>query len=233
MLAACSAEKVWHCQWAHLSSFPKGFVPSLKYVVDVGANDGCWSKVFMGYTRPERWLAVEPDAAMANNVVQALKEYPFARTERCALADANGEREFFISQHSHNSSLLAPLETAGSGVEPGFETKRVEKVPVRTLDSLVGDWPRVDLLKIDVQGFEVQVLAGAKETLKKTEAVLVEANFTQQYAGGSLFSDVHQVLESEGMRLWSIFPPANHHGRLIWADAFYVRPGSRWDAVNS
>lgn len=55
------------------------------------------------------------------------------------------------------------------------ETKGVLSVPMTTIDSLAKDLPTIDLIKLDVEGYELQALRGAKETLTRTHAVYVEA----------------------------------------------------------
>ncbi len=220
---ACDPVATWEMNWARLPLYPPGFLSSLGYVVDVGANNGGWSKAILNYAKPEKWLVVEPNPEMLKAATELLSEYPFIRYEGCALADFVGETEFFITENSHNSSLLSPIKVVPGVGDPGFNVGKMHKVKVSTLDTVLADWPRIDLLKIDTQGNEKDVLGGARETLKKTNAVLVEADFVRQYEGQSLFPEVHAVLESSGLVLQSIFPPANHTAALVWADAFYRR----------
>lgn len=220
---AFDAKAAWEMNWARLPCYPPGFLDSLRYVVDIGANDGGWSRAFLKFTKPEKWLVVEPNPEMLEVAAECLKDFPFLRLEGCALSNFVGEREFFITEHSHNSSLLVPHKVVPGVGDPGFNVGKIQKVKVSTLDTLLADWPRVDLLKIDTQGNEKDVLSGARETLKKTTAVLVEADFVREYEGQSLFPDVHAVLESSGLTLQSIFTPADKTGALIWADAFYRR----------
>ena len=111
---------------------------------------------------------------------------------------AIGERESVetlkITRDTTGASLLQPREEMRAVI--GSNWTVTSEVPVRmtTLDRLVVDLPDVSLLKIDVQGYEKQVLAGAKQTLGKTKFLLIELNFMPQYDGGSWLGEIHQIL---------------------------------------
>ena len=61
---AFDAKAAWEMNWARLPCYPPGFLDSLRYVVDIGANDGGWSRAFLKFTKPEKWLVVEPNPEM-------------------------------------------------------------------------------------------------------------------------------------------------------------------------
>jgi hypothetical protein len=81
----------------------------------------------------------------------------------------------------------------------------------------------VGLLKIDVQGFERAVLAGASETLKRTAYVLIEANFVSLYEGDLLLPQLHELMLDAGFTLASLSRPYVRGGRALFADALYRR----------
>jgi hypothetical protein len=63
-----------------------------------------------------------------------------------------------------------------------------------TLDRLLANVPEISLLKIDVQGFEKSVIAGATETLARTKVLLIELNYMRQYVSGSWLGEIHEIL---------------------------------------
>ena len=94
-----------------------------------------------------------------------------------------------------------------------------------TLDRLVVDPPDVSLLKIDGQGYEKQVLAGAKQMLGKTKFLLIELNFLPQYDGGSWLGEIHQILTRDfGFFLANASAPQVLNGRASMVDGLYVNP---------
>jgi hypothetical protein len=98
-------------------------------------------------------------------------------------------------------------------------------VPLLTLDSQTANIGTVDVLKIDVQGYEDQVLEGAIETLRKTRSLLIEVNYAPDYyEGGPQFLDLCDVLcKRATMRLFAVSSPAlSADGEPAWADAVFI-----------
>jgi Methyltransferase FkbM domain len=94
------------------------------------------------------------------------------------------------------------------------------------LDSWAANYSLVDpiLLKLDVQGAELEVLRGATRLLRGGVHVLAEISFDDLYAGAPLAAEVMSFLEGHGFRLAhfldEIRDPAD--GRLLQADAFFT-----------
>jgi len=105
-----------------------------------------------------RLIAIEPSAPEANacdhNVFGGQRE-----THRAALWHTEGEQTFYDSNTTGDSSLIAPAQAPTSATT----------VPTRTLDRLVTeqDVARIQVLKIEAEGAEPEVLAGAKQTLSR------------------------------------------------------------------
>jgi hypothetical protein len=104
----------------------------------------------------------------------------------------------------------------------------VERVPIFKLDSVAPKYlekSRCPFLKIDTQGFEWQVLDGARETLPRVRGVLCELSLVPLYEGQRLWMDMIQRLEAEGFTLWSIQKgfPDPRDGRTLQVDATFFR----------
>src|SRR5205085_9106313 len=91
------------------------------------------------------------------------------------------------------------------------------------LDDVITPDAQVGLLKIDVQGYEMEVLRGAARTLRQTDALLIEVNYTPHYGGAVSFDDLHAFLNTTGFHLYGISAPYGDENRPLWADAMYVR----------
>jgi FkbM family methyltransferase len=155
-------------------------------ILDVGANIGlhtlAWTKlaplapVVALEPAPDTYARLEANVA-ANNLQNRV------RTIRAAAGDANGEAEFFVAKDDGFSSLK--------------DTRRVairERVQVRctTLDTLATELPLpVGLLKIDVEGFERAVIAGATDLLQRDRPVL----FVEIYGGSDSNPDPEGTIE--------------------------------------
>lgn len=103
-----------------------------------------------------------------------------------------------------------------------------EPTRVATLDSLCGDIVRPDdriLMKMDVQGFEREVLAGASETLRQTELLDVELCLAPLYDGQALLCELMGLLEGRAFRLFRLDPGFTDRisGQMLQVDGLFIR----------
>lgn len=111
---------------------------------------------------------------------------------------------------------------------PSSATVGKEEVRVVKLDSLLGQLLNPfehAFLKIDVQGYEKNVLLGATETLKRTDAIELELSLIKLYEGGILMKEMVDYLATLGFRLASldsIFYD-NVTGELLQADGIFIK----------
>ena len=131
-----------------------------------------------------------------------------------------------VPASSNFASVLQPREEFLAAHYGKSATSAIAdfQVEVCTLDSLVPESKVVDLLKIDVQGFERAVLSGARRVLRNTRAVLIEANLQSHYVGDDDFPALWTVLNTNGFSFWSVSPPyLGQGGKALWADAVFVK----------
>ena len=122
------------------------------------------------------------------------------------------------------SSALPPRPEVSAAYEPGdFRVRERLTVPLVTLDAALPADEEFGLLKIDVQGVEMEVLAGAVSVLKRTRVVLLEANYVRHYEGGASFDDVFARMTAHGFRLAGMSTPYFGAEGPLWADAVFVR----------
>jgi FkbM family methyltransferase len=132
-------------------------------VVDVGANIGYFTLLAAARTGPTgRVIAVEPSPYAHQRLAETIRRNGLTqvRVEPIALGDQAGEFDLYIppEEARNHSPTLVPA--------PGMTTVRV---PVHTLDDRLDEWgiDRVDLLKLDVQGFEPHVCRGAVRAFRE------------------------------------------------------------------
>lgn len=208
-----------------LSLFAPGHVGKLRNVVDVGANVGQWSNMLLNCVTPERLIIIEP----MPDAFAALQK-KFGNNRRVQLHNvAIGERESVetlkITRDTTGASLLQPRAEMRAVIGSNWTIMSEVEVKMTTLDRFLVDLAEISLLKIDVQGYEKPVLAGAKQTLSKTKFLLIELNFMPQYDGGSWFGDVHEILTRDfGFFLANASAPQVLNGRASMCDGLYVNP---------
>jgi hypothetical protein len=115
---------------------------------------------------------------------------------------------------------------AHSEAEPQSAYVETETVPLNRLDDLYSPTPadRV-LLKIDVQGYEPQVIEGAANLLSTCRAVILELSLVPLYKGQLLAKDMWEILAARGFQPWSFEPGFRHPetGRMLQLDGIFVR----------
>lgn len=198
-------------------------------VIDVGANTGQFSLELreMGYTGDI--YCFEPlSSAYAELMANTASDTRMHLMDRCAVGAESGKVTINISGNSVSSSIL-DMETAHSNAAKGSIYVATEEVDIVTFDSVRNAFAAPDgkrLLKIDTQGFEAQVLDGAKLLLPECHAVYLELSLTPLYTGQALWNEVSDLLLSAGLELWNLNPNfyAEDQGRILQMDGLFVRP---------
>ena len=177
-------------------------------VLDVGANRGQFALFALRRFPRARLICFEPlsqPAAVLRRVVGARVG---VEVHEVALAAESGTASMHQSRDDDSSSLL-PVTRQQQHAFPGsVEVARVD-VAVRRLDDCVDPsaLARPCLLKIDVQGAELEVLRGSREVLDAVDELIVECSFTELYAGQALADDVIGELRAAGFRLQGFASP--------------------------
>jgi FkbM family methyltransferase len=176
----------------------EGFAPLVVY--DVGAHVGLWSAMVQHLFEPRQCLLFEPQPQF-HSIAMARRPHAAAnwRLMPVALGDKAVAADLFRTRNQAASSLLRPLVTQTTADLP-TAADGVETVQVKPLDELVESerLPRPDLVKIDVQGFEAQVLAGGENAIRHAQRIIVEVSLHTLYQNQPLIADVLPLLNRMG-----------------------------------
>lgn len=200
------------------------FGTSFGTIIDVGAHHGQFALLARERYPAADIVCVEPLPDAVARLRDVLGEgggitiFPFA------VADSNSRRSLHVSRKTDSSSLL-PILTPYVVAFPGTEPAGTIDVEVRTLDTLLGPvMRRPTLLKIDVQGGELAVLAGAELLLAGVDVAYVECSFVEFYRGQALADQVVCALLSLGLRLEGVYSVVQDGaGRCLQADLLFRR----------
>lgn len=174
-------------------------------ILDVGANIGQSAEAYSRKFRTAAIYSFEPFPASYDRLVQ--KAIPRVIATRAAVSSRSGRGILKVNADSRANSLLsATPEGREIFPEQLAEIDEIE-VDLVTLDELRAReaLEHVDFLKIDTQGSELEVLAGAHALLPDVRVLQAECNFVPQYEGSSTFSDIDLQLRAAGFHLFNIY----------------------------
>jgi len=200
-------------------------------LVDVGANVGQFAARAFEVCPAARVLSIEPNPDAADACQQRFQDRPGYELVQTAVGSESARVVTLnIHPYSQASSLLALSETAKDRMHSLRRPTRRITVPLTTLDELLHAYPdihEIDLLKIDVEGFEADVLRGAVETLTRTRHLLVEAQIQPMHEKAACFDEVCHLVRSAGFSLWMVFESVrDHYGELLIFDLLFRRSPS-------
>ncbi len=174
-------------------------------LVDVGARWGAnerWNAIF----HRAKVLCFEPDPEECANLAEHAPDN--VHYQPVALGASSGELDIYITENPACSSVYPSVRALHEFYPPCRiqAPRRVIRVPCRPLDDVLAEleWAKIDCLKLDVQGYELSVLTGAKRALASCSLVDVEVEFNPLYEGQPLFCDVDRFLRDCGFVLWRL-----------------------------
>ena len=191
-------------------------------VIDVGANKGQFAAFALATWPTAKLYCVEPlsgpRARLASVTAGRAEILAFA------LGETNGSIEMHVASRVDSSSIL-PLGERQKKVFAMEETSVLE-VAIRRLDDAIASDSLTGpiLLKIDVQGFERDVLAGAERVLSACDAVYIELSFVELYEGQALAGEIVEILTRAGLSLSGLFNQMyDPEGEALQADFLFLR----------
>lgn len=194
-------------------------------VVDVGANRGQFALVAMRrFPHATLWCFEPlPDARAKLEVI--LGSCAKAKVLDYALSARAGHEVMHVTR-SDDSSSLRPVGERQLAEFPGTDEIRSMQVRTARLDEVLTREQIVSpaLLKVDVQGSELDVLLGANGVLKAFDAILVECSFVELYLDQPLASDIIAFLAPLGWRLSGAYSVTyGSAGSCLQADLLFQR----------
>src|SRR5829696_5035677 len=198
----------------------------IKTVIDVGAHTGEFARMIKGILREAAIFSFEPLKREFASLQQQMQNGAEFTAFNCAVGDRNETVEIHRSSYAQSSSVL-PMAQIHKDAFPVSAGHTAETVEVKRLDDVLRDFelrPEI-LIKIDVQGYEDKVIAGAADTIDKAKAIIVEVSFRELYEGQPLFETIFELLSGNGFKymgnLYQLLSPVD--GAPLQADALFVR----------
>jgi FkbM family methyltransferase len=190
-------------------------------IFDVGANNGGTVERMRKVFRDPVIHAFEPGPQTFEALRAATAGLPNVTINPIALGAAVEDREFVEHESSANSSFLRPdRECQG-------ETVRTVKMHIGTVDDYcaANKIDAIDVLKIDTQGFDMEVIRGAERMIRagKVGVVYTEIIFAALYEGQASLDQFYRHLVDRGFQLVGFYEFAHRNDRAGWCDAMFAR----------
>ncbi len=205
----------------------KGFAP--KNVVDCGAYLGDWTRMVKKNFPGANVLMIEPVSNQQRLLLQVKSEFPgTVDYVQCLVGPETKEAATFfeVDGGGPGSSVLGELTR--------FPHKPVT-LPMRRLDDILAEKKIAGplFLKLDVQGYELEVLKGAERAMQNAEVILLEVSFVRYNPSGPLFHEVVAFMSEHGFLVYEICPLGRWLGvTLFQADVFFVKEDSGFRQID-
>lgn len=196
-------------------------------VIDVGANAGQFRDQMrheVGFAGPIH--SFEPDPALAAALARRAAADPAWTVFACALGAAAGTMALNVMENSEYNSFHAPDAREAGHAANGNRVMRTVEVEVRTLDAAAAGIPDLSraFLKIDTQGFDLEVLKGGNAVARQVPMVQTEVSLRKLYSGSPSMQESIAAFGGLGFAVADLFLISTDDGhRAVEFDCIMVR----------
>jgi len=210
----------------------RGFTPS--GILDVGANRGDWTRMALSIYPQAEVVMIEPLDEMDEPLLTLCREQPLCRHVKAGAARTEGEL----------IQTIMGFDLAGSSFLPApkddqVRTGRQRRTRMLTIDSILSQHPdfHPDLVKLDIQGFELEALSGGTKLFGATKLFIIETSLFSFFDGQPMTREVISFMADRRYEIYDIteFIRRPYDGALGQVDIAFVkadgflRVSNRWE----
>ena len=210
-----------------INHFLKKNKMKINFFLDIGAHLGTYTDLILKNNANCKVLAFEPQSKIFKKLRKQYKSQKNVMTFNYAISNKNGFRKLYVNKHGITSTLLKfNLENRYLNYKAKLfnsslkeMTKRTEIVKTRTLKRIINEKKvkKIDLVKIDTEGHELEVLVGLGEKINKIKCILVEVHQDSIYLSYKP-KKIHNYLTKNNFALKKVYS----FPFTTWEDRFYV-----------
>ena len=167
-----------------------GFNP--EFILDVGANIGDWSRLIKEVYPASKVFMIEGSETCSADLETTGNLYTIS-----LVGKQNSMAEYFENSKGTGNSIYRERSRY-------FSSTKSHTKPIRTLDTLMAGHPAVQMLKLDIQGAELDALMGAERVLESVEVILLEISLINYNEGAPLALDTFSYLNERGFDLFDL-----------------------------
>lgn len=210
-------------------NYVKQFLPINPIILECGAWNGEDTLKFIQAWPSGKIYSFEPIPEHFKTLSDKFQHLSNIKLFQLALADKNGEMNFYVSDFHNNgypgasSSLLPPKEHLKFDHYVTFN----KKINVKTIT--LDDWVKsenlsqIDFMWLDMQGYELNMLKNS-EMLKNTKLIYMEVEFVEAYENQYLYPEIKNFMEDKGFILMAI----DFDEKIALEADKYIKPGNSY-----
>jgi FkbM family methyltransferase len=203
----------------------RGFVP--RGIIDIGANRGDWTRLALSIFPDASVIMIEPQDEMQPYLSKLCSSVANCQHVKAGAGRAAGELVQTIWPDLNGSSFLPEADSSQ------LKSGKQRRTPVVTIDSLLCEtYPKFvpDLIKLDIQGFELEALSGANTTFGRTEVFIMETSLFGFLPGQPITREVISFMFERGYELYDItgYQRRPFDGALGQVDLAFVKSQGRF-----
>ena len=196
-----------------------------KVVFDVGANRGNTTRKYEK-AFPQAYIhAFEPFPASCKAFEKKHRDNTRIKLNKIGLSSEIGVSTMNINKSVDTNSLLESKKI-GASSDRSCQTEAQMEIEISTIDEYCRSMAidQIDILKLDVQGLELEVLKGANRMISenKIQLIYAETFFKEQYVDQALFHDIAAFLYGHNYILQDIYDPYYSAETLLWCDSLFL-----------
>jgi len=191
-----------------------------KKCIDVGAYHGRWAQAFLNRVPEVSVLMIEGQKSKEERLKEMVASSPNHLAYEMALLGASDDVEVNFVQMETGSSVFE---------ESSYFARTRTKEKLTRLDTLLnrhGDFKDADTLKLDTQGYELEIMKGAENLLESVQVVMLEVSLVAVNKGAPLIAEVMAFMTSHHFRLFDICSLIRRKDGVLWqVDLLFIRDG--------
>lgn len=191
-------------------------------IIECGASIGPMVEKYLSMFDNPVIYAFEPQPKFVEILNAKFGNNPNIHIYQKAVGASSGVLQFNVLSRNTSSSFLNPTSTNKSYHPKEMERASVIEVKQVRIDEVIQDAP-IDLLKLDLQGYELEALKGCERVLDKIKMITTEIEFVPLYENQPLFGDIDVFLRNNHFHLFNLYELyTQKDGQLTAGDAIYL-----------
>lgn len=192
-------------------------------ILDIGGSVGSTAALYAKAFPLDQVYVFEPIRSSFEILVQNTRKYPNITAVNRAIGNEIGTRDIQLAKRISSSSLFGLKD---SGNKEGFGNNiapaGVEKIEITSLNEYLPLGTPIRIMKLDVQGYEIEALLGASSHMENVDLIVVEVGNHDGYESAPKYYEVDRVIREYGFVISDLFPNSREGNQLLEWDVIYI-----------